>query len=96
MRQVVFLIYRKSPHNHLLSGDRSVTALSTDMTTAQLMRIAADHHTGVIKLSDLDKSLLLELLREKGREELDYGQEIEVGTVRLVKRVTGSVSVFFG
>ncbi len=73
-----------------------MTALSTDMTTAQLMRIAADHHQGIIKLSDLDKSLLLELLREKGREELDYGQEIELETVRLVKRVTGSVSVFFG
>ncbi len=73
-----------------------MTALSIDMTTAQLMRIAADHHQGVIKLSDLDKSLLLELLREKGREELDYGQEIELETVRLVKRVTGSVSVFFG
>lgn len=81
---------------YLQAETKSVTALSTDMTTAQLMRIAADHHQGIIKLSDLDKSLLLELLREKGREELDYGQEIELETVRLVKRVTGSVSVFFG
>lgn len=57
------------------------------------MRLALE---GRDSLSDIDKSLLVEILKERGRTELEYGQEISFGTVKLVKRVTGNVSVFFG
>ena len=68
---------------------------SADLTTGQLLKIANDNHIGVITLSDNDKGLLLEFLREKGRDELELGQELEHDKVRLVRRVTGAVSIFF-
>ncbi|MBS1989598.1 MAG: hypothetical protein JSS83_03720 [Cyanobacteria bacterium SZAS LIN-3] len=69
--------------------------LSPDLTTSQLLKIANDNHVGVITLTDLEKGLLLEFLREKGRDELELGQEMEHDKVRLVRRVTGAVSIFF-
>jgi hypothetical protein len=60
------------------------------------MRIAASHKSGSINLSLVDESLLIELLKERGREELDFGQELVVDTVKIVRRVTGNVSIFFG
>lgn len=72
-----------------------MTAISPDMSTMELLRLANDNFVGKLELSELDKGLLLELLREKGREELEFGQELEHEKVRLVKRVTGAVSIFF-
>jgi len=69
--------------------------LSTALTTGQLLKIANDNHLGLITLSDNEKGLLLEFLREKGRDELELGQELEHDKVRLVRRVTGAVSIFF-
>ena len=60
-----------------------------------LLKLANDFHTGQIQLSDEEKSRLLDLLRLKGAEDLEYGQEVEHDKVRLVRRVTGAVSIFF-
>lgn len=72
-----------------------MAAISPDMSTLELLKLANDNFLGQLELSELDRGLLLELLREKGREELEFGQELEHEKVRLVKRVTGAVSIFF-
>ncbi|MBK9144389.1 MAG: hypothetical protein IPM23_17985 [Candidatus Melainabacteria bacterium] len=67
--------------------------ISSEQTTGQLMQIAMD---GKESLSEMDRSLLVEILKERGHRELDYGEELTCGSIRLVKRVTGNVSLFFG
>jgi hypothetical protein len=71
------------------------TEITSKLSTGQLLKIANDNHTGLIQLSETEKGLLLEFLREKGRDELELGQEMEHEKVRLVRRVTGAVSIFF-
>jgi hypothetical protein len=78
-----------------MAENRQKVELSTNLTTGQLLKIANDNHLGIITLSDTEKGLLLEFLREKGRDELELGQELEHDKVRLVRRVTGAVSIFF-
>ncbi len=73
-----------------------MNVVSPTLSTPELMRIAADHKNGGSSLSPIDERLLLELLKERGRDELDYGQELIVDRVKIVRRVTGNVSVFFG
>lgn len=55
-----------------------------------------EHKNGSVNLNSIDHQLLIELLKERGRMELDYGQELVVDSVKIVRRVTGNVSVFFG
>ncbi|HEY9871560.1 MAG TPA: hypothetical protein V6D08_20555 [Candidatus Obscuribacterales bacterium] len=69
--------------------------VDTKMTTAQLMQLAADHSNSRVTLSDDEKELLVLLLKQRGAEELDYGQEIECENVRLIKRVTGAIGLYF-
>jgi hypothetical protein len=69
--------------------------ISQNMSTMDLLKLANDFHTGLVTLSDEEKSRLLDLLRLKGAEDLEYGQEVECEKVRLVRRVTGAVSIFF-
>ncbi|MBU6453836.1 MAG: hypothetical protein KGS72_18805 [Cyanobacteria bacterium REEB67] len=80
-------------------AENSENALKTEITnklsSGQLLKIANDNHIGLIQLSETEKGLLLEFLREKGRDELELGQEMEHEKVRLVRRVTGAVSIFF-
>lgn len=73
-----------------------MNVVSPTLSTPELMRIAAEHKTGGKSLTPIDERLLLELLKERGREELDYGQELVVDSVKIIRRVTGNVSVFFG
>lgn len=68
---------------------------SEKMSTMDLLKLANDYHLGLLELSGEEKSQLLDLLRLKGAEDLDYGQEVEHEKVRLVRRVTGAVSIFF-
>ncbi len=70
--------------------------ISPHLSTPDLMRIAAESKSGSVKLSDIEQQLLLEMLKERGREELDFGQELVVDSVKIVRRVTGNVSIFFG
>ena len=73
-----------------------MTAISPALSTSELMKVAAELRDGVNELSNIDKELLIELLKERGRKELDYGQELVVEKIKVVRRVTGAVSVFFG
>lgn len=59
------------------------------------MKLAADHHKKRIELSDAERDLLIGMLKERGRTELEYGEELEIDDVRLVHRVTGAVSIYF-
>ncbi len=72
-----------------------MTAFSPDMSAHQLLKVANDHHTGVLSLSDGERCDLIELLKEKARDELEFGEEVLFEKVRLVRRVTGAVSIFF-
>lgn len=72
-----------------------VAVFDTKMCTADLMKVAADFHHKRIQLSDSEKKALIDLLKLRGQEELEYGQEMEVDSVRLLRRVTGAVGVYF-
>jgi hypothetical protein len=66
-----------------------------EMTIYELLKVAADHHKQLAVLSEEERQGLIVLLKKKGEEELEYGQEIECEGVRLVKRVTGALGVYF-
>ena len=73
-----------------------MNVVSPNLSTPELMRLAAEHKNGSAGLNKTEELLLIELLKERGRMELDYGQELTIDTVKIVRRVTGNVSVFFG
>ena len=72
-----------------------MSAVNTDMTMKELLQLVADNHHGKISLSDEDKELAVGLLKTRGMQELDYGQELKIDKVRLIKRVTGAVGLYF-
>jgi hypothetical protein len=72
-----------------------VAVFDSKMNTNDLMRVAADHHHKRQVLSDSERKALIDLLKQRGQEELDYGQELEIDSVRLLRRVTGAVGVYF-
>jgi hypothetical protein len=72
-----------------------MSQFSPDMSTMDLLKVANDNHTGAIQLSDDDRCRLVDLLKGRGGDELEYGEEVEFEKVRLVRRVTGAVSIFF-
>lgn len=80
----------------VLDRGKCMNVVSPLLSTPELMRIAKEHKNGGGGLTPIDERLLLELLKERGREELDYGQELVIDSVKIVRRVTGNVSVFFG
>jgi hypothetical protein len=69
--------------------------INTALSTTELMKLAADHHLKRVELSDAEKSLLINTLKERGANELEYGEELEIENVRLIRRVTGAVGVYF-
>ncbi|MBA3859865.1 MAG: hypothetical protein C0507_23395 [Cyanobacteria bacterium PR.3.49] len=69
--------------------------ITADLKTEELLQLAADNHHKRITLSEEERKMVIDLLKKKGAEELEYGQEIEFDTVRLVRRVTGAVGVYF-
>jgi hypothetical protein len=72
-----------------------MSVVNAEMSTTELMKIAADNHHKRIQLSDDERAELIALLKKRAAEELDYGQELEHDTVRLIRRVTGAVGVYF-
>jgi hypothetical protein len=72
-----------------------MTLIDPKLSTSDLLRLAADNHQKKIALSDGERQLLTLLLKERGQDELDYGQELEVNNVRLVKRVNGAVGIYY-
>ncbi|MBX9571155.1 MAG: hypothetical protein K2X77_19820 [Candidatus Obscuribacterales bacterium] len=93
--------FRPELHNEMVRllrecGDMMIVAVfDNNMSTGELMRVAADHHHKRIELSNAEKKALIDLLKLRGQEELEYGQEMEVDSVRLLRRVTGAVGVYF-
>jgi hypothetical protein len=61
----------------------------------ELLRLLADNHQKKIQLSDEDKQLAVDIVKRRALDELEYGEEIEVDKVRLIKRVTGAVGIYF-
>ena len=72
-----------------------MSVVDPKLTTLELLKLAADNHKKVIELSEADRQLLTALLKERGAEELEYGQELEVENVRLVRRVNGAVGIYY-
>lgn len=69
--------------------------VSPELSTEDLLKIANENHLGLLNLAPQDRDLLMALLKERGHQELEYGEEREYEKVRLVRRVTGAVSIFF-
>ena len=69
--------------------------INAAMSTVELMKLAGDDHLKKIELTDAERDHLFELLKEHGRAELEFGEELEVDSVRLIRRVTGSVGIYF-
>jgi hypothetical protein len=69
--------------------------VNQELSTTELMKLAADNHHKRIELSPEDRAELIALLKKRAAEELDYGQELEHDAVRLIRRVTGAVGVYF-
>ncbi|MBI4533340.1 MAG: hypothetical protein HY711_05270 [Candidatus Melainabacteria bacterium] len=61
----------------------------------ELLQVAADYSQRRITLTDSDRQTLIALLKKRAAEELEYGQEIECENVRVIRRVTGAVGVYF-
>lgn len=72
-----------------------MTLIDPKLSTMELLKLAAENHQKKIELTETDRQLLVALLKERGAEELEYGQEIEVDNVRLVKRVNGAVGIYY-
>lgn len=72
-----------------------VATFDSSMSTTELMRVAADNHNKRIELSEPERKALIDLLKLRGQQELEYGEELEVESVRLLRRVTGAVGVYF-
>ena len=74
----------------------STIEMTRESKMSELLELARESKLGNISLSELENNLLIEMIKEKAWKELDFGQEIVDGPVKLVKRVTGNISLFFG
>lgn len=72
-----------------------MTLVDPKMSTMELLKLAAENHQKKVELAEADRQLLVALLKERGQDELEYGQEIEVDNVRLVRRVNGAVGIYY-
>jgi len=69
--------------------------IDPELSTPELMKLAEDDHLKKIELTQADRDKLFDLLKERGRQELEYGEELEIDSVRLIRRVTGAVGIYF-
>jgi hypothetical protein len=69
--------------------------IDPNLSTTELLKMAADHHQKRAELTPAEKELLIKILKERGQNELEYGEELEIENVRLIRRVTGAVGVYF-
>lgn len=72
-----------------------MSVVDQNMNIQQLLQLVADHHHKRKELTEDDKKSAINLLKKRGSEELDFGEEIELDSVRVIKRVTGAVGVYF-
>jgi hypothetical protein len=69
--------------------------IDPELQTVELMKIAADDHQKKIELTQAERDQLFSLLKERGRQELEYGEELEIEAIKLIRRVTGAVGIYF-
>jgi hypothetical protein len=69
--------------------------INANLSIVELMKLAGDDHQKKIELTDAERDNLFELLKERGRAELEFGEELEIDDVKLIRRVTGSVGIYF-
>ena len=74
----------------------ATSVISKESDMKELLTLAEEEKVGTIEMTHLEKCLLIETIKEKAFGELDFGEEVSQGKVKLVKRVTGNVSIFFG
>ena len=75
--------------------EHMLSPVDENKTTKELLQVAADYSQKRITLTDSDRQALITLLKRRASEELEYGQEIECENVRVIRRVTGAVGVYF-
>ena len=73
----------------------AVAMVSESCPMKELLDMAGNHKAGNLALSETESELLIAIIKEKAWQELEYGEEMVVDKVKLVKRVTGNVSLFF-
>ncbi|RTL46042.1 MAG: hypothetical protein EKK48_01505 [Candidatus Melainabacteria bacterium] len=74
---------------------RAMVVIDPNLSIMELLQMAADNHHKKIELAEDEKRELIAVLKKRAMDELEYGQEIELDTVRLIRRVTGAVGVYF-
>lgn len=79
----------------ILAIEVAMSEVNPSASIQELLRLLADNHQKKIQLSDEDKQLAVDLVKRRALDELEYGEEIEVDKVRLIKRVTGAVGIYF-
>jgi hypothetical protein len=72
-----------------------MVVIDPNLSIMELLQMAADNHHKKIELAEDEKRELIAILKKRAMDELEYGQEIELDTVRLIRRVTGAVGVYF-
>ncbi len=72
-----------------------MSKVNPELSTVELMKLAAEDHLKTIELKQEERDQLFDLLKERGRVELEYGEELEIDSVRLIRRVTGAVGIYF-
>jgi hypothetical protein len=72
-----------------------MVVIDPNLSIMELLQMAADNHHKKIELAEDEKRELIAVLKKRAMDELEYGQEIELDTVRLIRRVTGAVGVYF-
>jgi hypothetical protein len=73
-----------------------MTLINTELSTTELLKMAADNHHKRITLTEAERLELISLIKKRGAEELEYGEELAVDSVTLIRRVTGAVGLYFG
>ncbi len=69
--------------------------INETLSIVELMKLAGDNHQKKIELTDAERDHLFQILKERGQLELEFGEELEIDNVRLIRRVTGSVGIYF-
>ena len=75
--------------------DNACMSVDEKLSTVELLKLAADQHQKRVVLSEEERAQLIALLKQRGADELEYGEEVVFENVRMVRRVNGAVGVYF-
>jgi hypothetical protein len=60
------------------------------------LRLAAQHHRGALEFTGEQSTDLIKILKQKAMDELELGDGRKIESVRVERKLDGSVSIFFG